>query len=334
MWKMLGGWNFPSTLSAVKTMTAVHRGTWLAAASHFGVLGRLADGPKSFDELARAIVPDQAQHPAFRAWLRHGVLLKELAASDDTFALRGAMSKRIAAGDDSYAALIEAMVNIHVGSLWGVMEKITKGEAPSLADMDAPLVARVAMGMAPLMEEVIDRVLPSSGAHAVLELGCGAAGYLRHACERNPEATAVGLDFDADVLADAREHVAAAGMSDRVELIEGDMRTIELDQKFDTVLMINLLYYVPVAERAATIAKLAGHLAPGGRLMIAGNCHGGTVGNNVLDIWFTALPECGGLPSRDETMGYLKDAGLEVEPPLRPMPGEEFYAITGVAPAV
>ncbi|MEM7765854.1 MAG: methyltransferase domain-containing protein [Pseudomonadota bacterium] len=55
-----------------------------------------------------------------------------------------------------------------------------------------------------------------------LELGCGAGGALLPAAWRLNQARFVGLERDQDMAALARRGVAANGVSDRVEIVDGD----------------------------------------------------------------------------------------------------------------
>ena len=57
----------------------------------------------------------------------------------------------------------------------------------------------------------------------VLEAGCGAGGALLAAASRCPEARFTGIERDPDTLALARENIALNGMTDRVEVVEGDV---------------------------------------------------------------------------------------------------------------
>lgn len=57
----------------------------------------------------------------------------------------------------------------------------------------------------------------------VIEAGCGAGGALLAAAARRPDTRFTGVERDAAALRLARENIAANGLEDRVEAIEGDV---------------------------------------------------------------------------------------------------------------
>lgn len=92
----------------------------------------------------------------------------------------------------------------------------------------------------------------------ILDVGCG-VGHLGRAVSakgRGPEL--VGLDFQAELLAEAKQGYAA--------LIEGDVHHLPLrDGSFSAVVTANALHHVAEPEEAAR--ELARILLPGGRLV-------------------------------------------------------------------
>lgn len=328
LWKMLGGRNAPSTFRAVKLLTETQRSAWLAAASKFGVLAALRDAPLAFDVLATNLLSSTDHEPGFRAWLRQGVLLGEIRQRDDLYALRSALAKR-AAEDDGFAALLEGTISVHAEGLYRGMERWTAGETLRLSDVDAPTVARIGMTLAPVIRELIDTHVPAEGEHRLLEVGCGNGHNLRYAAERNPAASTHGLDLDEAVAAQARRESEAAGLSERVSIRAGDVRDAALPEAVDTILLANLLYYLPVDDRAPVLRRLCAALAPGGRLLVAGYCSGGGIGSNILDVWFSSMPETGPLPSVDGITNALETAGLTIERTTRLIPGDAYMLVVG-----
>lgn len=69
---------------------------------------------------------------------------------------------------------------------------------------------------------VVMRMLDAMEAHCVLDLGCGSGGLLIDACLQNPALRGIGLDISPEVVRYGQQRVAAAGVSHRVRLLEGD----------------------------------------------------------------------------------------------------------------
>jgi SAM-dependent methyltransferase len=119
-------------------------------------------------------------------------------------------------------------------------------------DQDRHLAAVMAM---------IERMRPD--ARTVLDVACGTGVQADRLASRY---AVEALDLDADAIAIARErrpdlpfHVA-------------DMRTFDLGRRFDVVtcLFASIVYVRTPEALAATVARMAAHLAPGGLVLIDG----------------------------------------------------------------
>ena len=109
----------------------------------------------------------------------------------------------------------------------------------------------------------IERLTPAS---RVLDVGCRDASHLIELV-RASGATGVGLDPVSRLVEQARKTVDAAGLSDRVEVVEGVMQHIPfLDSSFDVVWCRDVIEVVD--ELGAGIAEVARVLRPGGHLIV------------------------------------------------------------------
>ena len=101
----------------------------------------------------------------------------------------------------------------------------------------------------------------------VLEAGCGVGGALLAAAVRRQDASFTGLERDAAAAALARENIAANGLSDRVEVQEGDVATpfsrLAL-APFDLVMANPPFFDDPGALRAPAPEKRGAWMADGG----------------------------------------------------------------------
>jgi len=97
----------------------------------------------------------------------------------------------------------------------------------------------------------------------VLELGCGSGRLLVPLAEAGGELT--GVDNSPAMLALARNK-----LGDRVKLVEGDMRTFELRERYAlAIVSINsFMHLLTTADQLAALSNVARHLKPGGRLII------------------------------------------------------------------
>ncbi len=108
-----------------------------------------------------------------------------------------------------------------------------------------------------------------NGAERILELGCGHGRVLLPLARSG--ASVVGLDNDAGRLALARAAFERDRLPDtgRVRLIEADMRSFELDARFDRIIIpYNGLYALPSEQaQTACLSRARAHLAEDGLLI-------------------------------------------------------------------
>jgi len=102
----------------------------------------------------------------------------------------------------------------------------------------------------------------------VLEVACGTGRLLLPLAAGGARVT--GVDLSPAMLAIAREKVAAARLEDRVRLLHGDMRTVDLAHRYGLVIvgLNSLMHLDSQAAQLAALANVARHLAPNGRLVV------------------------------------------------------------------
>lgn len=102
----------------------------------------------------------------------------------------------------------------------------------------------------------------------VLELGCGTGRVLLPLAQAGARIT--GLDISQAMLARARAKVAAAGVSDRVSLIEADFRDFVLSESFRLafVALNTFMHLTNPGDQARALAAIHRHLVPGGLLVL------------------------------------------------------------------
>ena len=101
-----------------------------------------------------------------------------------------------------------------------------------------------------------------------LDVGCGEGGDVIWLAQQGWQVT--GADFSRNGLDRAAQHVAAAGVADRVDWWQVDARTFEAQgRSFDLVTTHYL--HPPDGGMVAVAGRLAAAVAPGGHLLIVGH---------------------------------------------------------------
>jgi SAM-dependent methyltransferase len=316
-----------------RAMAPFYRLCFLAAAIEEGILDALAAGPRSSRDLAARLGP-ACDRAGLESWLELGVKLGELGREGEHYTLAGRLSRSLAREPhDPYRALVMEIAGMHHDLITGLPRRLRAGRKVDLDPAYGELVARSSRVSEPLIRDVLSARVPATGAIRLLEVGCGSAAHIRFACERNPDLEAVGLELQPEVADFARENIADWGLSARVVIRSGDVRSFAPESPFDVVTLHQNIYYFPVEERVALARKLRELLAPGGTLLLTSACQGGSVGLEVLNLWAVTTEGCGALPEPDRLCAQLREAGFEAVRAQRLVPFESFFAFTARRPA-
>jgi cyclopropane fatty-acyl-phospholipid synthase-like methyltransferase len=205
---------------------------------------------------------------------------------------------------------VEEAATLHYRLIRETPDKLARGERWQLDDQDGALTARSSRALEPFQFAAIDRTFPAQGNVRLLEIGCGDGHGMRHAAQRNPGLTALGLELQPAVAARARDNVRAWGLESRIAVEAGDVRAREPVAEFDIATLHNNIYYFPVAGRVRILDHIRRFLRPGGRLLLTTCCRGGNPAMAVLNLWGAATAGTGRLPDVAEMQRQLTDAGF------------------------
>lgn len=307
----------------------VYRAAFLSGAAGSGLLRLLAARPRDLGEVATALGADPDRH-RLRVWLDVGVRLGELERREGRYGLRGRMAKALARPEnDALVGALEEVTHFHYAVLKEAPSMVREGRRFSLSDQDGEIIARSSLIVRPFIEEAVSRTVPRDRPVRLLEIGCGSGRYVRFACALNPELTALAVDLQPEVAERAAANMSAWGLGHRVETRQGDLRKLDLGERFDLVTMHQNIYYFPVADRVEVLRQARSLLAPGGRLLLTTSCQGGSPGLEVLNLWFEYADFGGPLPAEHELVAQLEEAGFTEVSASRIIPGEQFRAFTG-----
>lgn len=174
-------------------------------------------------------------------------------------------------------------------------------------EYDAPYEARAATGInvhgeADLISTLLQATADRSGRDLpvrVLDAGCGTGRIAIELARRG--LAVVGVDLDAVMLAQAR------AKAPHLDWRLGDLATIDLDQRFDVVLLAgNVMIYLTPGTEAATIANMARHLKPDGIVVAAFELPAPAWSNLTLEA-YDRLAATAGLASIERWSTWSQD---------------------------
>jgi len=111
------------------------------------------------------------------------------------------------------------------------------------------------------------RWLRSEPGSSALDVGCGVGRWSRMLAHQG--AIVTGVDLSPTMIAEARRRAIDEGLGERCRFAQGDLATLDTGERYALVVGVTVLQHILDRERLrAAIARLAAHLACGGRMVL------------------------------------------------------------------
>jgi SAM-dependent methyltransferase len=161
--------------------------------------------------------------------------------------------------------------------------------------------------------------VPLADEKVLLDVGGGTGIYSFAFLHRNPGLRAIIWDRP-QVLKIATELAEREALSDRVQLLPGDMFADPVPAGCDVILLSNILHDWDIPDCQKLVARLAGALPPGGRLLIQDAFLNDSLDGPLNVALFSANLFCvteGRCYGAAECGAWLTGAGLRLQPLVR-----------------
>ena len=235
--------------------------------------------------------------------------------------------------DATGRAMVEALGGYHVDLYRELPNQLRGGAGRDDLERHAELIARVSSALAPFIRDTVVAAVTAGQPQRVLDIGCGDGEYLAAMLQQSTGSHGVGLETDERVAALARDRLASLG--GRGQVLVGSApadlgRAADaLGGPADLVLLANVIYYVPPADRAAFLSEVAAITAPGGSVLLVTTVAEATTASRHIGLLFLAQRAPMLLPTAEGLVTDLRRAGLEVDRARRITPGEPIVAAVG-----
>lgn len=281
---------------------AVMAGVW------FRVFDRLADGPRTAQELAAESGCDA-----------HGMtLLLDALVACDYLEPEGDRYRNTRLGDWLVSGRPRTLANFvrFNYDMWEVTSHlegyVQRGEARDIHEtLDDPRWRNYMLGLRDLAalsaHEVVSKLRLRSAPRSLLDVGGGHSYYAIAMCDRFPTLRATIVDLEPATRV-GREVVAQAGLSDRIEFRPGRLQETSFGENHDVAFLFNVMHHLDEETNRATLARLHAALAPGGKLVVWESFRGERARprkdqiGSLLALYF-------GITSRQQTYGFNQVAG-------------------------
>jgi SAM-dependent methyltransferase len=311
----------------------------VAAATEFDVGRELSAGPLPFDQLRQALRLAERPAVVLLTALRSLRLIdvdaagrialtgrgREQLSPESPFHVRGYLGLG-AFSRDAQAMIACLRDDRPAGGVSFVYH--AGGEHSALDDSEtAGVLTRAMADRARNVAPALAAELDLSGAELLLDVGGGHGLYSYALLQANPRLRAVIVDRR-PALDVARGYAAERGLTDRVELVQGDVHAVEPTTlsgtgTADVVLIANLLHDYDADHAEALVRRYANALPAGGRLLVLDSfLHPVPPGappvsdgpREVAAYSALLFSICEGRCYRlDEVQGWMRSAGLRVD---------------------
>ncbi len=279
----------------------------------------LAESPRSYGSIAREL----GLHTAATELLLNALTALTLLEKDgDDYALSTTAKTYLVSG--SRQSLCD-MIRFEA-SLWNdwarLVDAVRSGKPTRTPDMyqgETHETERFIGAMNSLVEargdaEVLAEVLDLQDATHLLDIGSGPATYPIRLCRRWTMLHVTIFDLPG-TLALTRRYVHDNGLDERFALIAGDYRKDPIPGSYQAIFLSNIIHGENADENAKLLAKLAGNLTPGGKIIIKDHILDATRAAPPVGAIFSLLmlltTKSGRCYSFGEVAAWLDGAGLK-----------------------
>lgn len=311
----LAAWSGLLPTTVVKVVWGFTMGRTLLAAVELGVIEALADGPATSADVAKRLQCDPEGMRTLLAALNGFGLLHR---RGDRFSLRREARRYLTSKGQTDLTDAVRLGAVLDKKLQGLAHAIRTGEREdfhaSLEPEEWSAYLRGLGGLARMTAGEVAKKLKLDDPRRLLDVAGGHGQFSVGLCRRHPALRSRILDLPGGARV-GRELVAETDVKDRVEYLEGDLRTTPWGEGYDAVLLFNILHNLPEADAKEAVAKAHAALRPGGTLAILEGQHAGGSGDLSFqegfgELFFYVLSHSLTWPA-PTLRAWMADAGFE-----------------------
>ncbi|WP_037606437.1 methyltransferase [Streptacidiphilus rugosus] len=241
----------------------------LFAANELGLFEALADGPADLQTLAaRTGLTPRAARISADAMVALGLLLHEKDGYRNSPAAQFYLAGTTPADMRPFLRFWD---RISYPAWSGLADALSKGPAEQITELDEESqriasagIEAITMGTALALAES-DAL---TGHERLLDVGGGTAFWSMTLVRGRPQLRATVVELPT-VAVIARERVAAAGLGERVTVVDADAMTAPLPTGHDAALVANLVHYFSPQENRTLLSRIRAAVPPGAALLLA-----------------------------------------------------------------
>jgi ubiquinone/menaquinone biosynthesis C-methylase UbiE len=333
--------NRPDPTQIMELATGYWASAALLAANELNVFGALGEGSRTAEEVAEACGASvRAASMLLDACVGLGLLVKSTDDAEAQYANASASAAFLVPGRPGYLGNALRW-SADQFALWGNLAESVRRNTPATdpekhLGEDPEQTRNFVLGMHNRALGVARGVVPFldlSGTETLLDVGGGPGTYATLLAQKYPGLQVTVLDLP-EVAAIARELIAEAGMSERVQTLPGNAVTGDYGiNAYDAVLFSGVLHQMAPDTIRQMLHKARRALKPGGRVIISDIMlepgKNGPPFATLFSLQMLLSSNEGAVFSAEECASWLAEAGFAQATARRLPPPLPYYVVTG-----
>ncbi|WP_456272072.1 class I SAM-dependent methyltransferase [Bacillus sp. AK031] len=249
-----------------------------------------------------------------KQWVEVGLILKHFkrVSSEKVKTIKRWKLPKSKSNRFSSGIILKEMMELHIPSLLAYPELLRNQSKQHFdSSVHGPTVAKTSSLLEQLAYPKVEKVMKKYKVDAVLDVGCGEAGYLEKLARKFPDKKMVGVEVNGEVAANAEEAVAEHG---NIEIINKDINEYNPKDTFKMVMANNLLHYIEPKERDSFFQNAAKWIKKNGTLSIITPIqrpkHGKEF-SSAFNSFFMTFDNLYPVPTEKDLKAFAKRAGLK-----------------------
>jgi ubiquinone/menaquinone biosynthesis C-methylase UbiE len=242
---------------------------FLMAASELGVFEALADAPTTIEVLAtRTGLTRRAARICADAMVAVGLLERD----GDTYRNSPPAATYLAGTTSTDLRPFLRYSDKSSYPAWtDLAHALRHGPKGQITDLDPELQKIFSAGVEALNADqaaALAATADFSAGHRLLDIGGGTGSWSIAVTRTSPHMTATVFELP-QVVGIARQRIAEQGLSDRIEVVGGDVLAGDLPTGHDCALLANVIHCFSAEQNKRLLAKVRSAVKPGARLLLA-----------------------------------------------------------------
>ncbi|MCX9028744.1 MAG: class I SAM-dependent methyltransferase [Candidatus Methanoperedens sp.] len=144
----------------------------------------------------------------------------------------------------------------------------------------------------------------------VMDIGCGQGYYLIELAKRNQSLTGIGVELQESLCEEVNRRIKAEGLQDRLSVLYGNAKEINLGENYNICLINNMLYYLEKKDAMDLLKRAKKALKPNGVIAVQQPILTGNVDVGFVH-WVILIFGGMGLLPRADLINLLKHEGFD-----------------------